>query len=100
MTTTQHTTGPWEYREAIPGEPTVIAKNNACRVAETCEMPGQDENERRANARLIAAAPELLAALIELERVESSPHSETLRFLAREQAREAIAKATGEEVQG
>jgi hypothetical protein len=56
--------------------------------------------EARANARLIAAAPELLAALIELERAESSPHSETLRFLAREQAREAIAKATGEEVQG
>lgn len=52
-----------------------------------------------ANARLIAAAPELLSALIELERVESSPHSETIRFLAREQAREAIAKAAGQEGQ-
>jgi hypothetical protein len=41
------------------------------------------------------AAPDLLAALIELERVESSPHSETVRFLAREQAREAIKLATG-----
>lgn len=43
---------------------------------------------------LIAAAPDLLAALIKLEAVESSPHSETTRYLAREQAREAIAKAT------
>jgi ABC-type bacteriocin/lantibiotic exporter with double-glycine peptidase domain len=47
-------------------------------------------------AHLIAAAPDLLSALIELERVESSPHSETVRYLARENAREAIRKAKGE----
>lgn len=48
-----------------------------------------------ANARLIAAAPELLAALEELERVESSPHSETIRYLARERARAAIDMVKG-----
>ena len=38
----------------------------------------------------------MLAALEQLERVESSPHSETVRFLAREDARAAIARARGE----
>lgn len=46
-------------------------------------------------AKMLIDREELLAALIELEKVESSPHSETVRFLAREQAREAIARATG-----
>lgn len=91
----QHTPGPWkatafsvvEANPRIPGETQTI-----------CEMasPWNTENYR-ANARLIAAAPELLEALQELEKVESSPHSETKRFLAREQARAAIAKAQGTE---
>lgn len=59
-----------------------------------CGLPKRENNKA---ARLIASAPDLLSALIELERVESSPHSETVRYLARENAREAIRKAKGEE---
>jgi hypothetical protein len=58
-----------------------------------CFLPERKNND---NAHLISAAPDLLSALIELERVESSPHSETVRYLARENAREAIRKAKGE----
>lgn len=54
------------------------------------------ENIEEKTAHLFASAPDLLSALIELERVESSPHSETVRYLARENAREAIRKAKGE----
>ena len=58
-----------------------------------CFLPERKNND---TAHLISAAPDLLSALIELERVESSPHSETVRYLARENAREAIRKAKGE----
>lgn len=89
---TQHTPGPWEYRESIPQEPTVIARNNACRVAETCEMPGQDVDERRANARLIASAPELLSALQDL--VADKYLADPINADRMASARAAIAKAT------
>ena len=59
------------------------------------EQDYRDAKWRRLN-RIEKAAPDLLSALIELERVESSPHSETVRYLARENAREAIRKAKGE----
>lgn len=50
------------------------------------------EEELLANARLIAAAPELLAALIQVEELLEDGHwSNTKRVL-----RELIAKATGE----
>ena len=53
----------------------------------------------QANAEFIVLAcnchDELLAALKHLEMVDSGPASETTRFLAREQARAAIAAAEG-----
>lgn len=49
-----------------------------------------------AMVRALEERADMLAALEQLERVESSPHSETVRYLAREDARAAIARARGE----
>lgn len=63
---TQHTTGPWAYTyasytgqdgEEIPA----FEVHGAEKVCDTVES--QSRNEQEANARLIAAAPELLEAL-------------------------------------
>lgn len=88
-----HTLGPWTYAlgdHANPSNGRITAANGELMVLRAT-MNAKDE----ANMRLIAAAPDLLVALQELERVESAPHSETVRYLAREQARAAIAKAEG-----
>lgn len=57
---TSHTPGPWT---ALLRAPATIVDKRGCRVALCCEMPGQDDNEMFANARLLAAAPNLLSAL-------------------------------------
>jgi hypothetical protein len=64
-----HTPGPWcaEGRDAnlivvFVGEPDPNVDRNA-----VCAIMDGHAKEREANARLIAAAPDLLAALIELE---------------------------------
>jgi hypothetical protein len=56
----QHTPGPWRIRGGLNGDGTVEAVTNNRGVAWPIDI-GTDEGE--ANARLIAAAPELLAAL-------------------------------------
>ncbi len=55
-----HTPGPWA---ALMQDPPTIADRRGCRVATSCALPGQWAEEQQANARLIAAAPDLLAAL-------------------------------------
>ena len=96
----KHTPGPWDYylepsdhyKHKIRSKPGLI-----------CQLPGwvtHDELrlEQEANARLIAAAPELLEALehylIQDEIAEG--YGGGVGGSAREQARAAIAKATGE----
>lgn len=101
--TIQHTPGPWNIAPHDHANTIWAVNGGICDVFhgnEDDDRTASVENKEEAdvNARLIAAAPELLAALIELERVESSPHSETTRYLAREQAREVITKATGRNV--
>jgi hypothetical protein len=113
MRKAKHTPGPWRYglgyrvrpdrgldaqgREI--GGPT-IAELNAD-ADRCCPLPAEIE----ANGRLIAAAPDLLAALEHLASAASSPdlfgpihpvgsHKDRLRQ-AIEHAREAIAKVTG-----
>jgi hypothetical protein len=51
--------------------------------------------DQEANARLIAAAPELLEALKEVARTEMFLPDHPQRFAAYKNARDAIAKATG-----
>jgi hypothetical protein len=89
--TEQHTAGPWciAYDDAngqavISGEHTEVA---------TCwhHCVGSLEKQMRANARLIAAAPDLLKSLTDLL---DDGHSFESEGMARDAARAAIAKAT------
>lgn len=99
-TETQHTPGPWyliderflhdKYLVSI-GEPNA----GGTTVCNILSEPGDDFGKCKANARLIAAAPDLLAAvrgMIEAYDNDSIAHLEQ----ASREARAAIAKATGE----
>lgn len=80
----KHTPGPW--RATLK---TVTAPETEDRLALEVRIHGGNVDDNRANARLIAAAPELLEALVELlAEVEGCGASE-------KKARAAIAKATG-----
>jgi len=100
----QHTHGPWtvSYETDITGienDP----DNDCFGIVDVAhvylrEVPGRHE----ANARLIAAAPDLLAALVVLveEKVDYmrlNNLGDPEREYATKQARAAIAKATGEQ---
>ena len=87
----KHTPGPWEVSEDDPCE--IQREGNGDFVAMVLPAPelGWDMNaEREANARLIAAAPDLLAALRAARGYVSQP-----KVLAA--ILSAIAKATGGE---
>ena len=105
----QHTPGPWHVNSSIPHE--VVAEDGDLGVASTFGlslMSGGStlEAEWDANARLIAAAPDLLEALErilpeiedEIEQRSTSGNNEYWRQLAvlRDLARHAVARARGE----
>ena len=94
MTNAKHTPGPWgccdtsyhahDYRLTKPnGEPLPLV------------VIANDHSEQRANARLIAAAPELLAALEEIRNL-ATWHSAKAKGEIYARATAAIAKAKGE----
>ena len=98
--TTQPTPGPWrlngqrvEYGPYVAGDGFCVATIH------------RDPPEAYDNARLIAAAPELLAALVAVQRYCVTPSGvpdkgkgrTTEQQAALDQARAAIAKATGEQ---
>ena len=95
MKTQSHTPGPWDiFPNATKQEITIgNAHTHAPLVEASAVVPGLDHSAW-ANARLIAAAPELLAAceqsLITLDPMDND-HAELYRSL-----RAAIAKAKGE----
>jgi len=63
MTTTQHTPGPWNYDE-YNGSLWITDDSGIGTIAQLIPEPNKGIwDEDKANARLIAAAPELLAAL-------------------------------------
>lgn len=78
----QHTPGPWH----TAGDQGVQIRSQRDQIAKVWTMRG---NEWKANARLIAAAPELLEAL----QFVMSAHDEQLDA-AFQQAHDAIDKAT------
>lgn len=121
MQKTEHTPGPWHSPlfhgsaeenaqalslglELVPalfnnGERFVMAESGRVAVVD-CQTPfkrGQGNRsecaERDANARLIAAAPDLLASLMEIYELEEGPGETDRPMMAR--AKAAIAKATG-----
>jgi hypothetical protein len=57
-----HTPGPWESRISALAEVVYCKDSNGC-DRRVCEMIGQDSH---ANAKLIARAPDMLAALREI----------------------------------
>ena len=88
MSATKHTPGPWE----VTGSGDIVTSNGIV-IAWTNVLGGMEEE---ANARLIAAAPDLFDALLTLttvvrERVTLDATSPEIRA-----AESAIAKATGE----
>jgi hypothetical protein len=94
----KHTRGPWKVRQS---REVFCGNKRVCHVnaASVTPLSMRDElNVAAANARLIAAAPELLEALQMLE-----SHCERMGFNTREEvplleaARAAILKATGEQ---
>ena len=81
----RHSPGPWTFQEN--GSLVLDARTGASQCAVAHVQVNTYKNEGLYNARLIAAAPELLSALI-----EAVPHVEG-DILRR--ARTAITKATG-----
>jgi len=92
-----HTPGPWSAGRAIPEDNTIsrIVRAGDDHIAAVMDLDGAAQ-EAADNARLIAAAPELLAALQAL--LPHVPGHLTDDLFGRPwlaQARAAIARATG-----
>ena len=93
---TKHTPGPWSL-DWETGHVTSPHVETAGRIV--CTMPGTiGEGYREGNARLISAAPELLAALREM--IEQFGHycehtEDSKEIAAQSLARAAISKAEG-----
>ena len=98
-----HTAGPWHWEaDAVKGDQFGRVRYQVTAIGETVtrmyysSFEGGPTNAE-ANARLIAAAPELLAALqkcaVQLEQITGLVHDERCALI---DARAAIAKATGE----
>lgn len=109
--TSKHTPGPWILAESVENRFSktdmrrVRAANEGAEHGAVCEVYGvRDGSTACANARLIAAAPELLEALVEATACGMAPissakdggastHSRQVRCA--DMIRAAIAKATG-----
>ena len=89
-----HTQGPWRARELTSESPGTRIYKGTAEIA-TCHYGAPfDHQEAKANARLIAAAPELLAAMKWIaEEIEWNHDMGGVLAVARR----AIEKATGQE---
>lgn len=102
----QHTPGPWCVEDPMDFELTIVEagkETHEWRFIASCSLPDGDNDqdftsgEVQANARLIAAAPELLAACQEIVRtglLEEAMHGDQRAAVALCEA--AISLATGE----
>ena len=95
--TAQHTPGPWRMRAAIKADEFEIRdENSSGGYAPIAKVKGDKRStieQAAANARLIAAAPDLLEAL--KDAVSRQAYREGSGPAWWENARAAIAKATG-----
>lgn len=112
MSEHHHTPGPW-FHDLNDGHYPIVRAPSAWIVAKTdCSLNGvyiEDREERIANARLIAAAPELLDELESLSitirnlisdadnRRPWSPHAADNLRAVRDRIRDVTLKATGKE---
>jgi hypothetical protein len=88
----KHTPGPWTYDRSGYS----LYVNSGRELVTALSMDGKRMETSEANARLIAAAPELLEALKSVIAWLDAPDESA--FSDSELARAAIAKATGGEV--
>ena len=89
--TTQHTPAPWELRQSANGYWFIDYEQGGESYTLTKLECGEDD------ARLIAAAPDLLAALIELSNYVFDEYTASHPLCQRAaEARAIIAKATGD----
>ena len=116
MSGVKHTPGPWGVEDPMDHCPTIVANPGAAvydwKWVATCEWPDEDNHdftagEVKANARLIAAAPDLLEALqgllgnaeiarLHLHATEEAVLVGSALFDTIQQARAAIQRATGD----
>lgn len=96
----KHTSGPWFLCEQVerPHQHALVGiGNGAVHVGYASITPAMSPFEADANARLIAAAPELLETLDALvHKMEMHLENRGLFCLITDDARAAIAKAKGE----
>lgn len=96
MSTAKHTPGPWSAERGAYGDWFINAADGSVWIAKTVPMRDLMTKlaifETEHDARLIAAAPDLLALLVELVDIEG-PMPGTSAW--GDKARAAIAKATG-----
>ena len=99
--TTKHTPGPWKLKLGKGIQYTyLVADKKGQDIANWAHYPNATKAQTKANARLIAAAPDLLEALMGL--LADITEYQTLNNLGGEDnhwqaiARAAIVKATGE----
>ena len=90
MSTNKHTPGPWRYVGHFGTH--CLDSNGRC-IADAPHPNGMSEEEGFANARLIAAAPELLEALEYLAGFEKNADWDGYKAVT--MAKSAIAKARG-----
>ena len=107
MSGVKHTPGPWAVEDPMDHCLTIVANPEApvydWKWIATCDWPDEDNQlvtarEVKANARLIAAAPDLLEALEEFSREYDGfedGNGDPCPVLAK--ARAAIARARGEQ---
>lgn len=97
-TTVQHTPGPWHLHNSVYGpqintdDNTPIAKLHHANVGPRNDTDDDAVWPNDANARLIAAAPELLTQLESIEAI-AAQHTTPDWILVRAIAQEAVAKA-------
>lgn len=91
----KHTPGPWKATFFEHGAFQIENANTGEIIAE-CERCDDRREEQYANAHVVAAAPDLLEALVKIEEETWAPIHDKERFLRmRNIARAAIAKAEG-----
>lgn len=90
-----HTPAPWTIRTDSEDPQAINIRSESVPFVASVWGDGGPSFKQAANARLIAAAPDLLAALQKLVRAIDRAPANFADGLA-DQAREVIAKATGE----
>jgi hypothetical protein len=101
----KHTPGPWKLNYPHPSTENFIIGNDIFEdfvmnpIAEimppVCESEAQQLDEQEANAKLIAAAPELLEALMETRKLNLHLYTrDSVGYLVYNKINDAIKKAT------